>query len=232
MPHSSENPWVSAQARQLVFRILASWHRRGSSLLQIGLNDLPSPDVFWDAGFDVSALSDDPDIIQQARAQYSPKIDVFLGALDHAPFDDSAFDYVALVHCLGHVDKEKQEARMAEAFRLARFGVLVVEWNKFSPSSHSYAETKTGINPVHLYMLGKKHAMALSARYTLNCSPALCARIQKFFPRYNPCKSVGPFPVGALMCFKYDKHGLAPAPVAPVTSASVASGSALVSLAD
>ncbi len=230
MPHSSENPWVAAQARQLVFRILASWHRRGSSLLQIGLTDLPGPDVFWDAGFDVSALSHVPAQVEQARAQYGPRIDVFLGALDHAPFDDSAFDYVALVHCLGQVDKAEQEARMAEAFRLARLGVLVVEWNKFSPSSHAYPETKTGLSPLRLYMLGKQHAASLSARYTLNCSPSLCVGMQKIFPRRNPCKAVGPLPVGARMCFKYDTQGFAAAPVAPVTT--VAQGTALASLAD
>ncbi len=215
MPSFSD-PWVANQARQLVFRMLASWHRRGSSLLQIGLADLPGPDVFWDAGFDVSALSDDPALLEKNRAQYEPRVDFFLGAPDHTPFDDAAFDYVALVHSLAGCSAEEQEHRVAEAFRLARLGVLVVEWNRFAPSSCAFPEAKKGLNGLRLFMLGKKHTRLITARYTLNCSSKLCGRVQKLLPGANPCKSIGPLPLGALMCFKYDKQGFAPAPVAPV----------------
>ena len=55
-------------ARQRVLEhLLSGWRRRGASLLHIGLNGLLSPEYFWEAGFDVTALDRSPERLSAFR---------------------------------------------------------------------------------------------------------------------------------------------------------------------
>ena len=55
--------FLDTARQRLLDDLLSGWRRRGSSLLHIGLNGGLSPELFWEAGFDVTALDRSPERI-------------------------------------------------------------------------------------------------------------------------------------------------------------------------
>lgn len=123
-----------SEARQRVLhQLISGWKRRGASLLQVGLNAGFSPEFFWEAGFDVTALDRSPACLAAARDQTGPRVEYVCGSPDLLPFDDGCFDYAVLVHHgLSSKVGASSEKRLAEALRVAARGIIIMEWNSFS----------------------------------------------------------------------------------------------------
>lgn len=129
-------------ARQRVLdHLLSGWRRRGSSLLHIGLNGGLSPERFWEAGFDVTALDRSPEKLSFWSCQSGPKVEYACGSPELLPFGEGEFDYAVLVHQglrkrkrtdLGGVFSDGLPPELDEALRVAAKGVIVIEWNRFS----------------------------------------------------------------------------------------------------
>ena len=132
-------------ARQhLLEHLLSGWRRRGASLLLIGLNGGLSPECFWEAGFDVTAIDRSPERLAYFREQTGPKVEYACASSELLPFGDGEFDYAVLVH---HGLKRRKgagigaglagsgiPAELTEALRVAGRGVILLEWNRFSLS--------------------------------------------------------------------------------------------------
>ena len=141
-------------ARQRVLEsLLSGWRRRGSSLLHIGLNGGLSPECFWDAGFDVTALDRSPEKLASWRGQTGPKVEYACGSPELLPFGDGEFDYAVLVHHglrrrkaagIGAGFSDGIPAELAEALREAARGIIVLEWNRFSLGGVPVLEKEAG----------------------------------------------------------------------------------------
>ena len=158
----------SARQRMLD-HLLAGWRRRGSSLLHIGLNGELSPETFWEAGFDVTALDRSPERLSLFREKTGPKVEYSCGNPELLPFGDGEFDYAVLVH---HGLKKRKRAgigagfaadmpaELSEALRVASRGVIIIEWNRFSlawpPFQEKGAEEEGGVLPWELCSLVRR----------------------------------------------------------------------------
>jgi len=114
----------------LISSLLSAWPRRNSTLLEIGCGTGLFTELFWESGFEVYGLDACPDMLEAARARMGHKAELFLGRGEHAPFGDGEFDFAAFITSLECMDKP--EEALAEAFRVAVKGVLVVFLNKWS----------------------------------------------------------------------------------------------------
>lgn len=162
----------SARQRALD-HLLSGWRRRGSSLLHIGLRGGLSPESFWEAGFDVTALDRSPERLAASYELTGPKVEYACGSPEHLPFGDGEFDYAVLVH---HGLKRRRRAgigagfsdgtppELGEALRVATRGVIILEWNRFSlsgvpdiaPEGVEPQEGERGVLPWELWsMLGR-----------------------------------------------------------------------------
>ena len=130
-------------ARQrLLDHLLSGWRRRGASLLQIGLNAGLSPESFWEAGFDVTALDRSQERLSEYYEQTGPKVEYACGNPELLPFGDGEFDYAVLVHhglksCSGACPEAGDSGNgippeLDEALRVASRGIIILEWNSFS----------------------------------------------------------------------------------------------------
>ncbi|WP_273523322.1 class I SAM-dependent methyltransferase [Mailhella massiliensis] len=123
--------FLSVARQKVLHQLISGWHRRGATLLQVGLNAGFSPEFFWEAGFDVTAMDRSPACIDAAREQTGPRVEYVCGVSDLLPFDNGVFDYAVLVH---PVLKEGEAGRsvLEEALRVAARGIIIMEWNSFS----------------------------------------------------------------------------------------------------
>ena len=127
--------FLAAAHQRLLHQLLSGWHRRGTSLLQIGLGSGFSPEFFWQAGFDVTVVDPSPERIAAAREQTGPKIEYVCGHADHLPFDDGTFDCAVFLHhglTLTQAERGETPPPLAEALRAASRGIIALEWNRFS----------------------------------------------------------------------------------------------------
>lgn len=141
-------------ARQRVLEsLLSGWRRRGSSLLHIGLNGGLSPECFWEAGFDVTALDRSPEKLVLWREQTGPKVEYACSNPELLPFGDGEFDYAVLVHQglkrrkaagIGAGFSDGIPAELAEALRVAARGIIILEWNRFSLGGVPVLEQEAG----------------------------------------------------------------------------------------
>ncbi len=116
--------------RLLLSQMLSHWPRRGSSLLEVGCGAGHFLELFWEAGFDVTGLDRSQAMLDAARRRLGHKAALELGNAEYLPFEDNSFEYVALVTALECMDKP--ETALAEAFRVARRGVVVAFLNRWS----------------------------------------------------------------------------------------------------
>ena len=64
--------FLSLARQSVLHQLISGWKRRGSSLLQVGLDAGFSPEFFWEAGFDVTALDRSGACLSAARASDAP----------------------------------------------------------------------------------------------------------------------------------------------------------------
>ena len=177
--------FLSSARQRLLDHLLSGWRRRGSSLLHIGLNGGLSPESFWEAGFDVTALDRSPERLSFWREQTGPKVGYACGSPELLPFGDGEFDYAVLVHHglkrrkaagIGAGLSDGTPAELAEALRVAARGVIILEWNRFSLGGVPAVEEGTehapepGILPWELWsLLG--HACPGRRRHLVSALP-------------------------------------------------------------
>lgn len=119
-----------SREKRLLMQLMSSWPRRGQRLLEVGCGVGVFLEMFWEAGFDITGLDLSPDMLAMARARIGSRADLHLGSADHLPFEDKEYDYVTLITVLEFTPDPA--AALAEAFRVARKGLLVAFLNKRS----------------------------------------------------------------------------------------------------
>jgi len=139
--------FLSEARQRLLHRLMSVWQRRGADLLQIGLNAGFSPEFFWEAGFDVTAVDASPACLAAAKSQTGPKIEYACAHAEALPFEDGNFDYAVLMHPSFRFPREGRPrsgkaaggrgpglsgAAFSEALRVASRGIILVDWNRFS----------------------------------------------------------------------------------------------------
>ena len=131
--------FLSLARQRVLHQLVSGWRRRGTSLLQIGLDAGFSPEFFWEAGFDVTAAERSLTCLEAARAQTGPKVGYVCSVPEALPFENGEFDYAVLVHhgvkrCRKGegISAEGLPPELAEALRVASRGIIVLEWNRFS----------------------------------------------------------------------------------------------------
>lgn len=235
-----------SEARQRVLhQLISGWKRRGSSLLQIGLNAGFSPEFFWEAGFDVTALDRSPACLAAAREQTGPRVEYVCGSPAHLPFDDGSFDYAVLVHH-GLGPKNGGAARLEEALRVSARGIIVMEWNSFSlagvprsPHAHWTApedeacsaceEPPRGVKPWELYSMVRRacpgrpmffvSALLLGESTWPDGAPGVMASLRRTAAPLNLAPL--PVPVGALLGLRVDWAAVPLTPIGMLKNAAV-----------
>lgn len=234
-------------ARQRVLdRLLSGWRRRGSSLLHIGLNGGLSPECFWDAGFDVTALDRSLEKLAFWREKTGPKVEHVCGSPELLPFGDGEFDYAVLVHHglkrrkaagMGAGFSDGIPAELSEALRVAARGIIVLEWNRFSlggvPVFEQEAgggESTGGVLPWGLWtLLGR--ACPGRGRHLVSSLPlwqctwpcgdeerGAASALRKFFSPLNSTPS--PLPFGAVLGVRVDWNSVPLTPAGVLRSAA------------
>lgn len=116
--------------RRLVERLISGWQRRGCTLLEIGCGPGFFLKAFWETGFEVSGLDENPYMLAAARRRLGPKASFHVGQAGHLPFEDNEFDYASLITVL---EFTSEPARiLLEAARVAKKGLLVGYLNRRS----------------------------------------------------------------------------------------------------
>ncbi len=119
-----------AQQKKLLQHVMSRWPRRGCSLLDVGCGVGLMSGFLWQGGFDMSCLDKSPAMLEFARARLGHRASYHVGAAELLPFDDRAFDYVALLGVLEHLDDPLPA--LEEALRVAARGVVLGFANAFS----------------------------------------------------------------------------------------------------
>lgn len=230
-----------SEARQKVLhQLISGWKRRGSSLLQVGLNAGFSPEFFWEAGFDVTAMDRSPTCLSAARQQTGDRIAYQCGSAEALPFDDGFFDYAVLVHHgISSLPRNEGENVLSEALRVAARGIIIMEWNLFSfagvpKSARAHwevpqdddscavcSDSPLGIKPWELYAMVRRacpgrrismvSALPLGEASWPDSSPGFLASLRRAAAPLNLAPL--PVPFGALIAMKLD---WAPIPLTPI----------------
>lgn len=116
--------------KALLQRVLSSWPRRGHSLLNVQCGTGIFLEFFWEGGFDLTGVDKKPQLVSQAVERLNGKAEIHVAAPDYLPFDDNAFDYVALLH--GLENRKNGEQILAEALRVSAKGVVLTFSNPWS----------------------------------------------------------------------------------------------------
>jgi len=117
------------QEHALFQNLVSAWPRRGRTLLDVGCGTGVFLKMFWEYGFEITGVDVTETLLAEARTHLD-KADFRLGPLDHLPFDDGEFDYVALLSVLEYADDPG--AILAEALRVAARGVVLGFMNAWS----------------------------------------------------------------------------------------------------
>lgn len=226
--------FLSLARQKLLHRLISGWKRRGTTLLQVGLDAGFSPEFFWEAGFDVTALDRSSVCLSAAREQTGPKVDYVCGMADSLPFDDGVFDYAVLFH--RELTSGEGKAILEEALRVAVRGIIIMEWNAFSlagapawASAHweegeecsSCASSPRAVKPWELYFMARRACSGrrisfFSSLPLWECTwhgerSALPAFVQNSLDSFNLFPMAWPF--GSLMALRID---WAPVPMTPI----------------
>ncbi len=118
------------QKKKLLEFLLSGWPRRGCTVLEVGCGTGIFLEKLWEAGLDPSGLEENPELLDCVRKHMGSKVDLHLSKYTALPFDDDEFDYVALISTFDFTSDP--EPVLAEAFRVARRGLLIFFNNSWS----------------------------------------------------------------------------------------------------
>jgi hypothetical protein len=128
--HDPRGQFALDQEKSLLLKMTSHWRRRHRSMLHIECGTGHFLEVFWDAGFDLSATVSTPDELHRARTRIGRRAELHLAKPDHLPFEDNAYDYVLLLTALDFCPHP--EALLSEAGRVCAKEMLVSFLNKHS----------------------------------------------------------------------------------------------------
>lgn len=240
--------FLSLARQSVLHQLISGWKRRGSSLLQVGLDAGFSPEFFWEAGFDVTALDRSVACLDAAREQTGPRVAYVCGSASLLPFENGAFDYAVLMHHgLGPKSNPEGESVLSEALRVAARGIIIMEWSSFSlsgvpQSAHTHWEAPDpdgnecigcggkarGVKPWELYALVRRtcpeRCISLVSALPLwegtwpDGSSGLSAALRRMAAPVN--LAVLPLPVGALLGMRVDWAAVPLTPIGMLKSAA------------
>lgn len=125
-----QGAFALARELNLLRKMLSPWPRRGRKLLEVGCGGGRFLELFWESGFDVTGFDSAQELLDMARQRMGFRVELQLGAPDLLPWDDNAFDYVALAPLPERGFPHRAVVR--EAVRVAARGVLLRFWNPCS----------------------------------------------------------------------------------------------------
>lgn len=117
--------------KKLILRLISDWKRRKHNLLLIGSHGGVFLDLFWEAGFDLTCVEEDPWQLSLSKKRTTAKIDWQLSSFDHLPFGVSAFDYVVLF--LIHKKEFDYVKAIEEGLRISSKAILICFYNRRIP---------------------------------------------------------------------------------------------------
>lgn len=121
---------ILAAQHLLLRKALADWPRRAAPLLAVNCGSGEFLPFLWQAGFDLMATEADGRLRDAARKAQVPGIAIYASEDADLPFENESFDWVFVNLRSG--EKERLEAASAEAFRVARRGIMLAFWNENS----------------------------------------------------------------------------------------------------
>lgn len=201
-----DGEYARAGVSRIISYLISDWPRRGRRLLHAGCGSGRVSELFWEAGFDVTGVTVDPDLMQEAREYLGARADIQLAAPDCLPYDDNSFEFVAIPFlCRG---SGSLAGSLREAFRVASKGVLLGFFNSWSLYSVSRRLAKNGVAslaPQRVYRqlrtAGLRGGMAVTFRSVLS-GPAFTWSGMPAFRLFN--EAVLPHPFGAYAVFRVD----------------------------
>lgn len=116
---------------RLLQACLATWPRRGRSLLEINCGTGRLQRMFWESGFDVTGCESAPALRLRFHERLGSRFVVDPAACDLLPYPDGAFDYVVLA-LDGLTGPAILGTAIGEARRVAALGLAVSFWNSWS----------------------------------------------------------------------------------------------------
>ncbi len=129
---TTQGSLVLASTLHLTKEMISPWPRRGHNVLAMGFGHWKSLEMLWESGFDVSAIAASQEHMEMAKQYLHQKVDLYINAFDHLPFDDKTFDYVILRPPPRKGSYPSLQAMFNEASRLATKGILLQFWNNAS----------------------------------------------------------------------------------------------------
>lgn len=192
---------------RILSHLISDWPRRGRRLLHVNCGSGRVSELFWEAGFDVTAVTADPELLQETRDYLGPRADVQLAAPDCLPYDDNSFEFVAIPFLCCR--NKALEGSLREAVRVGSKGVLTGFFNSWSLYSISKRLAKNGItsmSPIRVYRLLRaiglsKKSTTMTFRSVLS-GPACTWSSISIFRVFN--EAVLPHPFGAYTVFRLD----------------------------
>ncbi|MGH9163755.1 MAG: class I SAM-dependent methyltransferase [Vicinamibacteraceae bacterium] len=163
-------PFVAAyagvlQERRRLERLAVSG-RRGR-LLDVGCGDGSRLARLRREGWDVHGLDVDPVSARRARERYG--LDVQLGPLETAPYEQGSFDTIISSHVIEHVHEPLAVLRQAHRLLKAGGRLVAVTPNVASLGHARYIEHWLGLDPprhLHLFSPASLEALARAAGFT------------------------------------------------------------------
>ena len=125
---AEQGEFAHARIEDLLGRLLADWPRRSRSLLVMNAGGGRMLESLWQAGFDVTGQENDQACLTMPRTNAGRRVDVFISAPDHMPYDDCSFDYALGIP--GYW--ENPEATLVELRRVVCSGVALLFPNVYS----------------------------------------------------------------------------------------------------
>ncbi len=122
---SPEGVFALECALRLTRERLSPWSRRGRSLLLLGFSHWKMVEMLWESGFDVTVYAASDMHAHMVTQALPEKVDVYQGTLEHLPFDDAYFDYVALMPPPRIEAYPPLHSMLHEAHRLAHRGLFM-----------------------------------------------------------------------------------------------------------
>ena len=94
-----DGEYARAGVSRILNSLISDWPRRGRRLLHASCGSGRVSELFWEAGFDVTAVTADPEIMQEAREYMGPRADIQLATPDCLPFDANSVDAAKTDRC-------------------------------------------------------------------------------------------------------------------------------------
>ncbi len=115
--------------QRLLLALMQPWRKEGRSLLQLGAGLGLTAEFLLESGMDLTIV-DEKQIIPENFPGILPRMEIRHGQYCDLPFEDLEFDYALINHQYAAGDDKQKSCMIREAMRIARHGLIIVEWNR------------------------------------------------------------------------------------------------------